>query len=103
MEEDILDIKRENYKLRKENFELIQDNTKLQEEIKLLNYKLREEICAEATRRMKCVELYYIPKQTIRDKIKEYEEQKTTFSMLNIDCIKKYQGIKVLKELLGDE
>jgi hypothetical protein len=48
MEEEILDIKRENYKLRKENFELIQDNTKLQEEINLLNYKLKEKICMEA-------------------------------------------------------
>jgi cell division protein FtsB len=42
MEEEILDIKRENYKLRKENFELIQDNVKLQEEINLLNYKMQE-------------------------------------------------------------
>ena len=44
MEEEILDVKRENYKLRKENFELIQDNVKLQEEINLLRYKLKEAI-----------------------------------------------------------
>lgn len=48
MEEEILDIKRENYKLRKENFELIQDNAKLQEEVKILEYKLKEKICFES-------------------------------------------------------
>lgn len=41
-EEEILDIKRENYKLRKENFELIQDNVKLQEEKHILHFKLQE-------------------------------------------------------------
>ena len=44
MEEEILDIKRENYKLRKENFELIQDNTRLQEEITNLNLTRQREI-----------------------------------------------------------
>ena len=48
MEEEILDIKRENYKLRKENFELTQDNVKLQEEKNLLDYRRKEEILKRA-------------------------------------------------------
>lgn len=48
MEEEILDIKRENYKLRKENFELTQDNVKLQEEKNLLEHKAKEEILRRA-------------------------------------------------------
>lgn len=42
MEEEILDIKRENYRLRKENFELIQDNAKLQDRIESLQYDLKD-------------------------------------------------------------
>lgn len=48
MEEEILDIKRENYKLRKENFELIQDNVKLQEEYGCLVNKYHKKICMES-------------------------------------------------------
>jgi len=67
MEEEILDIKRENYKLRKENFELIQDNTKLQEEVNLLKYKLREKICMEANSQYKALlsDLKYVLDQTL--------------------------------------
>ena len=41
-EEEIIDVKRENYRLRKENFELIQDNNKLQTEKGMLREKLLE-------------------------------------------------------------
>ena len=52
-EEEILDIKRENYKLRKENFELIQDNVYFQEEISKLRKKLQEKICMESSSQFK--------------------------------------------------
>lgn len=67
MEEEILDIKRENYKLRKENFELIQDNTKLQDEVNLLNHKLREKICMEVHSQYNELlsDLKYVLKQTL--------------------------------------
>lgn len=52
-EEEMLDIKRENYKLRKENFELIQDNAKLNDEINILKIKLKEKICFEANSQFK--------------------------------------------------
>ena len=52
-EEEILDIKRENYKLRKENFELIQDNVKLKDEINILNIRLKEKICFESNSQFK--------------------------------------------------
>lgn len=71
MEEEILDIKRENYKLRKENFELIQDNTKLQEEINILNYKLKEAICSKTNARFKELQKNSIPKSKIKEQIEE--------------------------------
>lgn len=52
-EEEILDIKRENYKLRKENFELIQDNVKLNDEINTLKIRLKEKICFESNSQFK--------------------------------------------------
>lgn len=52
-EEEILDIKRENYKLRKENFELIQDNVKLNDEINILKIRLKEKICFESNSQFK--------------------------------------------------
>jgi len=48
MEEEILDVKRENYKLRKENFELIQDNVKLQEEKEMLHFNLTKTVMDNA-------------------------------------------------------
>lgn len=52
-EEEMLDIKRENYKLRKENFELIQDNAKLNDEINILKIRLKEKICFESNSQFK--------------------------------------------------
>jgi regulator of replication initiation timing len=65
-EEEILDIKRENYKLRKENFELIQDNVKLQEDIDKLRYKLEEKICLDSSTQFQEIksDLKYVLEQT---------------------------------------
>lgn len=93
-EEEILDIKRENYKLRKENFELIQDNNKLQGEKDILNLKLREEICKSACSISKI-------KTKIRDKIKELEKMRDT--SITSETFNIFNGeIIVLKELLEE-
>ena len=65
--ETLLDIKRENYKLRKENFELLQDNVKLQEKVQLTEYKLREKICMESHSQYKELlsDLEYVLEQTL--------------------------------------
>ena len=103
MEEEILDIKRENYKLRKENFELIQDNTKLQQELDILNYKLREKICMEAHSQFKELQENSISKSKVKELIEELEEirDKFTFGKPNYKKELEY-AIGVLIELLGE-
>lgn len=106
MEEEILDIKRENYKLRKENFELIQDNTKLQEKINLLEFKLKNEMSNEINKMYRNT----INKDLIRIKIGELIEEKNKIKKKKLwnepfDTIKnnKYDNcINILKELLGE-
>ena len=109
MEEEILDIKRENYKLRKENFELIQDNTKLQEDVNLLNYKLREKICMEAHSQFKELQENSIPKSKVKEKLEELRQKDLTVILCKRSYGKTFQqavretNIQLLEELLGDK
>lgn len=105
MEEEILDIKRENYKLRKENYELIQDNAKFQKEIELLNYRIKETLLKEVNSYHRELEEKSVLKSKIQEKIEELKElEKTMLSKLHFNqrshIISK---IIVLQELLEDK
>ena len=98
MEEEILDIKRENYRLLKENFDLVRDNVRLQEENKIFERKLREKLCMEAHSQFKELQENSVPKSKIKEKIEEWDK---SIKWNNADD--RYYAIKVLQELMEDK